>query len=831
MNEIILLNKSKKNVSYSSKIIEKKRNYRALSAENINNCNKINIYKKYDILPTLKTKNSFIKIQRNILNNSMTKNNNFKYEIEKLYDQNVNYKKKIKKLQYEINLIKNNLEENQNVLNTMNEEIEKILKDNKEELETNIFTKKISSAEKGRYAMISKMKNKIKEAENGLIKEIFTNKKYKKSLKFTKINELELEKRIIEEQKQKIIIFIENSKELEKKQKKDLEENKSYRYNKKLISQQKEMIDYSNRIQNLEERGKDIENQIIKYKNNVDKINNNVKRIRIKHISLKEKNDKLKKEQIKFNKKNDCVDLDANLQKLNKQLSTAKNEYNYQKRRGEYILQKLDTIKKIDKNKNKDDYNNINNNSHNSKNSQRSKENDDLNDDNKSEKINKLKIIYEQNRKKENELEENLILYKEAIEKKNNGENINIEEIKNKIIDLINQEIDIDEKDENETNINEKEDKNEKKNLDNSNINNDLILSYDNPYYTDSEENEIIKSKKFNRWQFTQFTYVLFKNFEAKKINYEKAQKNIIIPLMNFYQTIINEDKKTIQKKLNEKFCEIIRNILNINNENDLINLKVYFNSIYYEKVKNNNSIDYDDKYKLLNEYFLSLFNYINEYDITKEKKLKNKLITKYKNDLTKLKHILENIGKDKRNKENINKANLNDYISFQEIKNIFDSNNNITIKEKYIEFIIYYMKQYNDNNSSLYDLKKSKLEDILKEEEIIDKDKDNKIIEINAEISLDEYNKNINSVLVVIKQLMEKEKKDIKILFGDSIIKNSEQNKDIITIESFSNELNKRDITLNQLQISCFNKKYCINEETNTLDFRQIENDVIKFK
>ena len=52
------------------------------------------------------------------------------------------------------------------------------------------------------------------------------------------------------------------------------------------------MIDYSNRIQNLEEKGKDIENQIIKYKNNVDKINNNVKRIRIKHISLKEKNDK-----------------------------------------------------------------------------------------------------------------------------------------------------------------------------------------------------------------------------------------------------------------------------------------------------------------------------------------------------------------------------------------------------------------------------------------------------------------------------------------------------------------------------------------------------------
>ena len=60
----------------------------------------------------------------------------------------------------------------------------------------------------------------------------------------------------------------------------------------------------------------------------------------------------------------------------------------------------------------------------------------------------------------------------------------------------------------------------------------------------------------------------------------------------------------------------------------------------------------------------------------------------------------------------------------------------------------------------------------------------------------------------------------------------NSEQNKDkdIVTIESFVNNLKNRNIKLNKLQISCFNKKYCINEKMNGLDIKQIENDIINF-
>ena len=812
MNEFISLNKqNKKYRPYSSNFIDD----RLLTVGNINNSNnipnKISIYKNYIILPTINIKNSLNKIKRKIISNSMPKQNNFKYEVEKLYDQNVSFKKKIRILQQEINAIKNNILEKQSLLNEMNGEIEKILKDNKEQSDISII-RPISSAEKGRYLMIAKMKNKIKEAKSGLKKEIVMNKKYRQSLKFTKIKELEFEKKVIEEEKQKIILLIENSKDLKIKQKNEIQEHKLY--NKQIKIQNKLITDCNNQLQNLDDEEQKLENQIIIYKNNVNRTNNKIKIIKIRHISLKEQNSKLKEEQKKFNGENNDIDLDTNLQKLNKKLSRAKIEYTYQKNKNKNILQKFEVIKKIckidERKKEKEDDDNKNSNSKDSK--------DNLKNYNCDEKINKLKIIYEKNRKKEKELEDNLILYQEAVEKLNNGEKINLEEIKNKIIKIIYQEdIDIGEKEKN------KKDKKKNENKGILDISKDLFFSKDNPYYTFLEENDIIRCNKLNNSQFSQFTYILLKNFEAKKINYEKAKNDLIIPLMNYYNTINNENenRKNIQDKINLKFCEIIKNILNFNNQNDLVSLKVYFNCIFYEKIKMNNSPNEKEKFKIMNDYFLSLFNYIYEYDEEKEKIFKNKLKTKYRTDVIKLKNILDSKNKDKDN----------EFISFQDIKNIFDENKDIKLKEKYKEYIIYCMKQYDNNEKSLFDLKISKIDDILKEE-IMYKVKENKINELNPKISLEEYNMNIDSVLVIIKQLMEDEKKDLKKIFGDSLMINYEQNKykDIITIESFVNNLKNRNIKLSKLQISCFNKKYCINEKSNGLDIKQIENDIIDF-
>ena len=226
---------------------------------------------------------------------------------------------------------------------------------------------------------------------------------------------------------------------------------------------------------------------------------------------------------------------------------------------------------------------------------------------------------------------------------------------------------------------------------------------------------------------------------------------------MYYYNTINNENEnqQNIQNKINLKFCEIIKKILNFNNQNDLVSLKIYFNCIFNEKIKMNNSPYENEKFKLMNDYFLSLFNYIYEYNAEKEKIFKNKLKTKYKTDVIKLKNILDSKNKD------------NEFISFQDINNIFDENKDKKLKEKYKEYIIYCMKQQDNNEKSLFDLKISKIDDIFKEE-IIYKVKENKLNELNPDISLEKYNKNIDFVLVIIKQLMEHEKKDLKKIFGD---------------------------------------------------------------
>ena len=259
--------------------------------------------------------------------------------------------------------------------------------------------------------------------------------------------------------------------------------------------------------------------------------------------------------------------------------------------------------------------------------------------------------------------------------------------------------------------------------------------------------------------------------------------------------------------------------------------LKLYFNAIYCEPMITSEELNNENynKMELITQYFLSLFNYIHIYDEKEEENFKIRLKSKYNSQLIKLKELLkEFISKNKNDKNN------EDYISIKEIKNILDNNNDIKIKGKYIEFIIYYMKQFDDINASLLDLKVEKLENILSEplenvEPNINKNENNQTEsnESGEEVSPSVFNKNIHEVLLLIKQLMKTENKSLKEMFVDSIVKITKPNADVITLDSFADELNKRNIKLNYLQMSCFNYKYCINEELHALDIDKIDQDI----
>ena len=771
---------------------------------------------KNTIFPSLKNSNSIVVVRKNSLNNSANKKNHYKIEIEKLYDQNVHYKKTIKKLQSEINEIKNELNRKQKILSSVNSEIEQLIKENKEDTEFNMEVGILNDQinEQGRYSLIKKMKNKIKEAERGLNEEIMKNKNLRKDKKFTKFNELEIEKKIINDQNNKIQSLIENSLEMKSNHDKELYQNGIF--NNGLESQKNIIYNFMQKFQNLSEEEKRLQNEIAKYEKIINKTNNRVNIVKLKQISLQNQNKKLQKERDDFrikNKDKESFDNVYLLEELKKKLSEAKSDYNYNRLKHIKNNENLLNIKK-NLNENIEQYKRI------EKKAPVLEENNKSNDinvnkENSEEYINKLKEIYQENRDKENELEKYLFLYQEAIQKMNTGENINIEDIRNNILRIINK-VDMSNKP--------------------SPLNMDFVLSENNPYYSNVSENDPLSSGKFTNEQFGQFTYILFKNFEAKKIDYDNAQKNIISPLIEFYQNNKSDssDINAMLEKLSSKFAEIILKLLNSSNEKDHFMLKLYFNSLYFDQsIGSDEATETSDKIELISHYFLSLFNYIHIYEEKEESDLKKRIKSKYNSQLVKLKNLLrEYISKNKEIKENKN------YISIKEIKYILDNNNDVKIRGKYIEFIIYCMKQFEDKNASLIDLNVGKLESIVDEplenEDNINNNEINNPSESNdsgEEVSPTVFNKNIHDVLTLIKQMMTKENKNLREIFVDSIVKITKPEADIITLDSFADEFNKRKIKLNYLQMSCFNYRYCINEELHALELVRIEQDVNNLK
>ena len=116
----------------------------------------------------------------------------------------------------------------------------------------------------------------------------------KKNLKYTKHKELELEKKIFDEQKEKISSLINNSMELKYMQDKELMKSRLLDTN--IQTQKKLIYNFEQKYKKLKDEEILLQNEIIKYENILNKTNNRVKVIKLKQISLKEKNNILNKE-------------------------------------------------------------------------------------------------------------------------------------------------------------------------------------------------------------------------------------------------------------------------------------------------------------------------------------------------------------------------------------------------------------------------------------------------------------------------------------------------------------------------------------------------------
>ena len=625
------------------------------------------------------------------LNRSMYSNNCL--ETEKLYQETYQIKKLVKQLQRQLDKITKENHKKDRQLNAKENLINDIIihnnnmqlnneEDDKNNYNYNFLEIKFNKPNTAMGILIFKIKREIKTIINEINQENIKLENLKKSLYLSKTKELNIESFLYNEQINKINLLIGNALEIKEQNDIKLEEFESLNQN---LERQEIIIDNLTRDNialesqqeflniKLEKLQNDVKAKIEKAKKNDNELN---------ILSLKNKNlsnDEIIKKQI-FTTKIDGIPISMKSLYTGK-VSSLKKSINFYKRQIKYtedILNKLKEQKKklIDSNKSFDQKIKIDSkfidNTSQIKTYQRPKTSKvDLRTVNNQDNIEKLRKEYKKAREEELNFEKKANIYYDKLKEIN----INYEEI-------------------------EKEKENEKKVEEDKKAQNQLEFGIDetNPYYTENEENIPESNIKFTSQQFNQFTYILFKNFEAKYIIGKEAKDKVINP----FSEII---KKNNYNRLNypsnefdevvEHFTKIIMSVLNTENEYNHTLAKIFIGALLY-----NSECDIN---KLI-EYFSILFSYTKDYS-KEEKKYIEKLKTKYKKETKKLVECITSYI--------LNDLTSSPYFSLFKMKDLLD-NNEINLKDKYIEFLFYFLKKFNDPEAKLEDLKYSLLNEIV---------------------------------------------------------------------------------------------------------------------
>ena len=619
-------------------------------------------------------------------NQNINKNNLSNLSISKLSHENENLFIEI----YQIKKVIKDLEKELHVLKKENKKKDSQLSDKEKEINNIIDNSKLHNVEEEKDdnnknsssmgVLLFRIKKEIKSINSEIKDEKDKIDKLKSSSLITKMQELNIESKLYKEQYNKIKELIKNS--LDFKEKNDFKMSE-FEELKEKINTQKIIIDNLQKdTMSLNKEKNLLKNRLLNLENKLklksEKTKENKKELKVLFLKNKDlNNSKIEKSQTYMNKINGQP---TNIKCFySNKVRELKKNINFYKKQCEYtddMINKLKDQRKklIDANKNLEQKIIINQNF--------------IEDTTKIKKlnrpissigtqpmkftkdediINKLKSKYRSIRENEVSLRQKVNSYSEKIK-----------------------EVEI-ENGQKEREIQEKEEEERQNQI-------EFGIDESNPYYTDNEENVPESHIKFTSAQFNQFTYVLFKNFEAKHIISDKANNKIINP---FYDII----KKTNITKVSypskefdliiEDFTKIIMDVLNSDNEYNHILIKMFIGALLYNSDCDTNK---------LVEYFSILFSYTIDYTL-EEKKLIEKLKNKYKNQTKKLVESITSYM--------LNDLSSSQYFSLFKMKNILDINK-IHLKDKYIEFLFYYMKKFSDPDAKLEDLKFSLLNDIV---------------------------------------------------------------------------------------------------------------------
>ena len=651
----------------------------------------------------------------NIYENFKNKQNYYNFETEKLYQETHQIKKIVKILTKQLSKLKNeNLEKDKqisikekqindiilnnnlttfdNIKNNSNLNIKnknyKNLNDTKEyynyslissntnnnELnsDSNIFNDSIyvnalnSNKNSSTGNLFLKIKKEIKQTNNEIKLENEKLEQYKKSIFVTTLNELEIESKLLKSQINKIDSLLSNALLIKEENVKKLNEKDILKEH--LLNQEKIISNLILMTNNLENEENELKNNLKKNKIELKTIMKRVNQNNSKLDVLKKKNDNLTKEK---NKKKETYTIKINGNPITfnslyiNKINDLKKSIKFYKRQIKFseseIIKLKDKRKKIIEVEKKmpmklNDISNVNNIP------KKINQNDNFSYSKDSGNINEGKIISNLRDKLYESKDEEKKLYEKMIA------------YQNKL-----KEIDINKEEENESQI-------------------EFGIDNDNPYYIEDENNVPEKKNKFTSSQFNQFTYILFKNFESKGIILEESKNKLINPFIEFC------NKNNLSKVqfpsnnfdlVSEEFTKIILKSLNSENTYNHIITKIFINALFF-----NAECDVN---KLI-EYFNILFSYTRNFSLEEEKYI-NKLKDKYKLQTEKLISCIKNYIN--------NELKSSDYFPLLKMKEVLD-HNEINLKDKYIEFLFYYMKKFEDPKAKLSDLKFSLLNNII---------------------------------------------------------------------------------------------------------------------
>jgi hypothetical protein len=651
----------------------------------------------------------------NIYENFKNKQNYYNFETEKLYQETHQIKKIVKILTKQLSKLKNeNLEKDKqisikekqindiilnnnlttfdNIKNNSNLNIKnknyKNLNDTKEyynyslissntnnnELnsDSNIFNDSIyvnalnSNKNSSTGNLFLKIKKEIKQTNNEIKLENEKLEQFKKSIFVTTLNELEIESKLLKSQINKIDSLLSNALLIKEENVKKLNEKDILKEH--LLNQEKIISNLILMTNNLENEENELKNNLKKNKIELKTIMKRVNQNNSKLDVLKKKNDNLTKEK---NKKKETYTIKINGNPITfnslyiNKINDLKKSIKFYKRQIKFseseIIKLKDKRKKIIEVEKKmpmklNDISNVNNIP------KKINQDDNFSYSKDSSNINEGKIISNLRDKLYESKDEEKKLYEKMIA------------YQNKL-----KEIDINKEEENESQI-------------------EFGIDNDNPYYIEDENNVPEKNNKFTSSQFNQFTYILFKNFESKGIILEESKNKLINPFIEFC------NKNNLSKVqfpsnnfdlVSEEFTKIILKSLNSENTYNHIITKIFINALFFNAECDVNK---------LMEYFNILFSYTRNFSLEEEKYI-NKLKDKYKLQTEKLISCIKNYIN--------NELKSSDYFPLLKMKEVLD-HNEINLKDKYIEFLFYYMKKFEDPKAKLSDLKFSLLNNII---------------------------------------------------------------------------------------------------------------------